>query len=249
MPELAADAAGLLRRARARQRARLRRLDGRHGRPGAGDPLPGARARARAGRRRRRAARGPCCRRRRSSRRSAGRSRASARSRCAVLARVPARASRAGARAAARTSGATARPPAAPWAHWWATVYHDTVSRLGGIQAPTLVLHGGATRLAPVANARLLAERIPDAELTSSAGRGARLRARAARASPTPRSRTGSIAGVRSPRGVPAPASSRRAEPLTRAFGLPIGAARTGASLAGLATDRIKRSAHVAIDR
>jgi N-carbamoyl-L-amino-acid hydrolase len=40
-----------------------------------------------------------------------------------------------------------------------------------------------------------------------------------------------------------------RAEPLTRALGLPIGAARTGASLAGLATDRIRRSAHVAVDR
>lgn len=38
------------------------------------------------------------------------------------------------------------------------------------------------------------------------------------------------------------------AEPFTRALGLPIGA-RTGASLAGLATDRIRRSAHVAVDR
>jgi pimeloyl-ACP methyl ester carboxylesterase len=53
--------------------------------------------------------------------------------------------------------------PAALWSHWWATVYHDTVSRLGQIQAPTLVMHGGADVMAPVANARLLAERIPDA--------------------------------------------------------------------------------------
>ena len=46
MAELAADAAGLLRRARRRERARLRALDGRHDRPGARDPLPGAGARA-----------------------------------------------------------------------------------------------------------------------------------------------------------------------------------------------------------
>ena len=39
-----------------------------------------------------------------------------------------------------------------------------------------------------------------------------------------------------------------RAEPFTRAFGLPIGAARTGASLAGLAADRLRRG-HVATDR
>jgi 3-oxoadipate enol-lactonase len=31
-------------------------------------------------------------------------------------------------------------------AHWWASVYHDTVSRLGQIQAPTLVCKASATR-------------------------------------------------------------------------------------------------------
>jgi 3-oxoadipate enol-lactonase len=56
-------------------------------------------------------------------------------------------------------------PPHGALAHWWATVYHDTVSRLGRIQAPTLVLHGEHDIMAPLANARLLAERIPDAEL------------------------------------------------------------------------------------
>ena len=41
-----------------------------------------------------------------------------------------------------------------------------------------------------------------------------------------------------------------RAEPVTRALGLPIGAARTGASLAGAMTDRLRRrGAHVATDR
>jgi len=41
-----------------------------------------------------------------------------------------------------------------------------------------------------------------------------------------------------------------RAEPLTRALGLPIGAARTGASLAGMSFDTVfKRRSHVASDR
>src|SRR3954454_22518043 len=62
--------------------------------------------------------------------------------------------------------------PGALWAHWWATVYHDTVSRLGQIQAPTLVMHGGADGMSPVATARLLAERIPDAELAIVPGAG-----------------------------------------------------------------------------
>src|SRR4051794_37537692 len=62
--------------------------------------------------------------------------------------------------------------PSALWAHWWATVYHDTVSRLGQIQAPTLVMHGGADAMSPVANARLLAERIPDARLVILEGAG-----------------------------------------------------------------------------
>src|SRR4051794_31167785 len=36
--------------------------------------------------------------------------------------------------------------PRGVWAHWWATVYHDTVSRLGRIQAPTLVRTAATTR-------------------------------------------------------------------------------------------------------
>src|SRR4051794_11319668 len=53
-----------------------------------------------------------------------------------------------------------------------ATVYHDTVSRLHRIQAPTLVLHGDRDAMTPLANARLLAARIPDAELVVIAGAG-----------------------------------------------------------------------------
>jgi pimeloyl-ACP methyl ester carboxylesterase len=64
-------------------------------------------------------------------------------------------------------------PP--PWgiaAHWWASVYHDTVSRLPEIQAPTLVMHGERDGMAPVGAAHLLAERIPDAELAIVPRRG-----------------------------------------------------------------------------
>src|SRR4051812_1599863 len=137
--------------------------------------------------------------------------------------------------------------PSALWAHWWATVYHDTVSRLEQIQAPTLVMHGGEDVMAPVGNARLLASRIPGAELAIMPGAGhafplerpresfERVAAFLDRPIPAGRPRTGAVA---------------RAEPLTRALGLPIGAARTGASLAGLAAERVlRRSAHVAADR
>ena len=42
---------------------------------------------------------------------------------------------------------------------------HDTYDRLPEIEAPTLVIHGEADRLAPVENGRILASRIPNAEL------------------------------------------------------------------------------------
>jgi len=127
-------------------------------------------------------------------------------------------------------------------AHWWATVYHDTVSRLGRIQAPTLVLHGERDAMAPVANARLLAERIPDAQLVlvEAAGHAYLLE--------RPEEAFTALAGwleARSP--IPAGRPNRgigaRAEPLTRALGLPIGALRTGASLLGAGTERVRRGA------
>jgi hypothetical protein len=91
--------------------------------------------------------------------------------------------------------------------------------------------------MAPVSNARLLAERIPGAELrlVESAGHAYLLERPEhsrdllvdwlERHSPIPagRPRTGLAA---------------RTEPLTRAFGLPVGAARTGFSLAARATGR-----------
>jgi pimeloyl-ACP methyl ester carboxylesterase len=139
--------------------------------------------------------------------------------------------------------------PRGAWAHWWATVYHDTMSRLGRIQAPTLVLHGGADTMAPLANARLLAERIPDAELKVIAGAGH------AFALERPQESYDALTEWLDRRGPIRPGRPRTgvgavAEPFTRALGLPIGAARTTASLAGLATDRLRRrSAHVAADR
>src|ERR1700757_1843179 len=63
-------------------------------------------------------------------------------------------------------------PPHGAAAHWWASVFHDTSSRLPQIRSPTLVLHGELDAMAPIANARFLAERIPDAELSVIAGTG-----------------------------------------------------------------------------
>ena len=42
---------------------------------------------------------------------------------------------------------------------------HDTYDRLPQIKAPALVIFGTADRLIPVENSRLLASRIPNAEL------------------------------------------------------------------------------------
>jgi 3-oxoadipate enol-lactonase len=46
-----------------------------------------------------------------------------------------------------------------------AVVGHDTQSRLGEIAAPTLVIHGTADRMIPVANGELIASLIPGARL------------------------------------------------------------------------------------
>lgn len=43
---------------------------------------------------------------------------------------------------------------------------HDAYDKLPTIKAPTLVIHGSADRIVPVENARILASRIPGAELT-----------------------------------------------------------------------------------
>ena len=53
-----------------------------------------------------------------------------------------------------------------------AAAKHDTVSRLGAIQAPTLVLHGTEDRIVPIGNGRRLAERLPDARFHELDGAG-----------------------------------------------------------------------------
>jgi pimeloyl-ACP methyl ester carboxylesterase len=133
-------------------------------------------------------------------------------------------------------------------AHWWATVYHDTCSRLGRIQAPTLVMHGGADTMAPIANAELLADRIPDATLAvvPNAGHAYVLE--------RPEESLALLtdwldAREPVPAGRPNGGLAARAEPVTRALGLPIGAARTGRSLLGLGAEKIKGGRDVAADR
>ena len=126
-------------------------------------------------------------------------------------------------------------------AHWWATVYHDTTSRLGQIQAPTLVLHGECDGLAPIANSRLLAARIPEAELAIVPGAGH------AYALECPEAAYDLFAGWLDRRGPIAPGVARsglvaRAEPLTRALGLPVGALRAGGSLATVIGERILKA-------
>jgi len=131
-------------------------------------------------------------------------------------------------------------PP--PWglaAHWWASVYHDTVSRLDRIQAPTLVMHGGRDGMAPVGVAHLLAERIPDAELVIVPGAGH------AFALEAPEQTLGACLEWFERRSPIAPGEPRtglgaRAEPVLRPFGLPVGALRTGQSLVGWGRDALR---------
>jgi len=133
-------------------------------------------------------------------------------------------------------------------AQLWASICHDTLSRLDRIQAPTLVMHGAQDAMAPVGNARLLAERIPDAELAVVPNAGhAYLLERPELSLELLTDwldRRGPIAAGTANGGLTA-----RAEPLTRALGLPIGACRSAGSLIGLGGQRLKGGRHVAVDR
>jgi pimeloyl-ACP methyl ester carboxylesterase len=65
--------------------------------------------------------------------------------------------------------------PVAPLAYLHqmaAAATHGTLGRLGTISAPTLVVHGEQDVVMPLANARRLADAIPDAELTVWPGAG-----------------------------------------------------------------------------
>ena len=113
--------------------------------------------------------------------------------------------------------------------HLTASTVHDTVRRLRSVQAPTLVLHGRLDRMVSVANAELLAERIPRATLAVVDGAGhlplleQPLPVRAlildwmAEQGPLPPGR-------------PLSPVLAAAEPWTRVFGLQAGAARTWVS-------------------
>jgi pimeloyl-ACP methyl ester carboxylesterase len=112
-------------------------------------------------------------------------------------------------------------------AHLLASVYHDTVSRLNRISAPTLVVHGGADRMTSLRNARLLAERIPDAELAVIEGAG---HAYLLEKPETSAEVVLDFLHRRQPS-----AGRQRQDPteaLTRAWGLQVGAFRTARSLA-----------------
>jgi pimeloyl-ACP methyl ester carboxylesterase len=64
-------------------------------------------------------------------------------------------------------------PPAATLrAQMSAGLLHDCLAQLDRIAAPTLVVHGDEDRMVPVANAELLAERIPRARLRILRGAG-----------------------------------------------------------------------------
>lgn len=127
-------------------------------------------------------------------------------------------------------------PPWAINAHWWATVFHDTVSRLDDIQAPTLVMQGGEDGMAPFGVAELLAERIPDAELAVVEGAG-----HAYPLEQPEESLRILLEWYDAHRpftaGEPRRGLAASAEPVTRALGLHIGAWRTGQSLAGMGVD------------
>ena len=63
-------------------------------------------------------------------------------------------------------------PPITFRNHSLAMRTHDTYDRLPEIQAPTLVISGDADVIVPVENSRILAERIPNAELAILEGMG-----------------------------------------------------------------------------
>ena len=56
-------------------------------------------------------------------------------------------------------------PPHGQMRQSQAGMKHDTYERLPEIKTPTLVIHGDADRISPVENGRILASRIPNAEL------------------------------------------------------------------------------------
>jgi 3-oxoadipate enol-lactonase len=118
----------------------------------------------------------------------------------------------------------TVTHPLGAWAQAWAATLHDSGSRLGRIRAPTLVLHGDCDGLVPVGNARLLARRIPRAELVILAGEGHFFAFEQAEAVADIvmdwLDTSAAVSGSQ-------PLLRRTIEPVSRAVALPIGLART----------------------
>ncbi|WP_249714479.1 alpha/beta fold hydrolase [Rhizomonospora bruguierae] len=75
-------------------------------------------------------------------------------------------------RAAARRTVERTANPRSPANHWHVGGGEDTRPHLGGVKAPTLVIHGTADPLFPPAHGRALAEEIPGAELLLLEGVG-----------------------------------------------------------------------------
>jgi hypothetical protein len=94
-------------------------------------------------------------------------------------------------------------------------------------------MHGEHDAMSPIGNARMLAERIPDSELAIVSGAGHAVALERPEQSLSLLldwlRRRGPIAAGAAPAGLAA-----RAEPVTRALGLPVGALRTGVSLLAL---------------
>lgn len=129
-----------------------------------------------------------------------------------------------------------------PWGasyHFMASVYHDTLSRLPEMQAPTLVMHGACDAMDPLANSVMMAEAIPDAELALVPGAGHAYPLEAPDVSLDMLldwlDRKGPIEAGRSREG---PAAAL--EHLTRPFGLLTGSFRTGRSLPTYVADVLR---------
>jgi pimeloyl-ACP methyl ester carboxylesterase len=116
--------------------------------------------------------------------------------------------------------------------HLTASTYHDTRTRLGRIVAPTLVLHGAADELTPMANARLLAAAIPGAELRLVSAGHAYLLEQPEQSHRLFDAWLAERAPIRA--GRPLSGLAARSEPLTRHLGLQVGMLRTARSLASV---------------
>jgi pimeloyl-ACP methyl ester carboxylesterase len=115
--------------------------------------------------------------------------------------------------------------------HLWASAWHDTYARLPQVQAPTLVVHGELDALVPLANARVLAARIPRAELAVVEGCGhIPLLERTEQVRDLVLGFLDRVGPVTA--GAPLRGVAAAAEPWTRAYGLQTGVLRTTRSAA-----------------